>query len=155
MRRLAVFVLALAGCGAPRTHYHAFVDPGSFSADQIETVTAGLDTWHAADARIVIDVTVGTCANVNEGDGHICIVQNCNLPAGVEATTHTAGTEGGFVSLCTTKIATWNLGGVAAHEAGHAMGILVHSPNPEDLMYKNSTAQAPTANDLTLWWGSR
>lgn len=37
----------------------------------------------------------------------------------------------------------------SAHELGHALGILQHSPDPADLMYSTPTATAPTDRDLS------
>ncbi len=36
----------------------------------------------------------------------------------------------------------------SAHELGHSLGILQHSPDPADLMYPTPTASAPTDRDL-------
>lgn len=36
----------------------------------------------------------------------------------------------------------------SAHELGHSLGILQHSPDPADLMYATPTASAPTDRDL-------
>lgn len=40
------------------------------------------------------------------------------------------------------------LGAVAAHELGHALGVMQHSPHDDDLMYDVPTATVPSDRDL-------
>jgi len=152
---VSILFFVLTGCAAQRTAYHAYIDPAGFTPDQIEAITAGLDTWHAADPRVTIDVTVGVCTNPQAGDGSICITQSCDIQASAEGETYPEADDGGAVKICLARVTPGYLDGVAAHEAGHAMGILQHSPDPADLMFKASTARAPTANDLEIFWSYR
>jgi len=47
----------------------------------------------------------------------------------------------------TTPAAQRCLGLTVAHELGHAMGLLQHSPDPDDLMYAQPDVEAPSLRD--------
>ena len=132
-----------------------YVDPDDFTIEQLQDITQGIDSWHAADNRIDMQAMLAPCA---EGaDDSACLTLSCNIGIYSGLTSYDWNRwpwdDGSRIQICPNRIFTRDqMISAAAHEAGHAMG-LVHIPQPNGIMFHTYAGfTSPQPIDLQQWW---
>jgi predicted Zn-dependent protease len=141
----------LIGCctGSPPTSYTVHIN--AETPEHISAAIEAVDAWNASGA-VHLDASIGDCADANENE--ICIVwQQTGHPTqcptvDLGCTRDRVATI--YLEPLAASVYLTNLPALISHELGHAMG-LMHTHNPEDLMYPQISAlksSAPTADDI-------
>jgi matrixin len=169
-----VSIALLLGCNVvPGNEYEVEVDP-SFSASATTAILAGLDDW-SSKVPVTFHTIVTPCSGVH--DHRICVHASdgatvdqesaaVGLPtgnAGVTRTVHgsgrrgdtggISGVDGGETWLAIDRIndVPGNFQMVAAHEMGHAMG-LVHHLSAQCLMDPGNVSPTVANDDIDQWY---
>jgi predicted Zn-dependent protease len=149
---LVLTALACVGCVGPLDHYRVTLDP-SLSTAETDALTGALADWSAKTGhQDLFEVQMAPCdVAADRGEpGAICIGHSDDLPAdrSAELVKWTDG-QGGVIRM--SDRASGILPQAAAHELGHAMG-LVHTgegtlmaPMPDE------AAPSVTEADVAQW----
>jgi hypothetical protein len=182
---LAAGLLGLGGCSSeqqPTLSHTVSIDP-AFTADQMDAVTAGVGDWKAAIGELQFTLAVAPCDAPSAAE--LCIHPAHNPPAAsndVVGTTQPGSSDNATLWIYVDRIeacsdarderdwrwdgrdsfdcpARWDVQAItmqtAAHEIGHAFG-LMHK-DPGELMAADVLEQANTVTpaDVAQFWAVR
>ena len=151
------FVFLASGCCAvlgniKGTQYSVYIDP-KFSVDQQAAIVSAAQSWEAVtSARFTFQV--GPCGGVHDGEICVLVASPGTLSPGQMGATVVEtfpSVDGGESALDATVTDESEFQQLAAHEIGHAMG-LVHTARGTLMFWEaHGQAHTPTPADVAQW----
>jgi predicted Zn-dependent protease len=163
---LGALVLGLPACAAnaapgPGLTYSVAIDP-SFTTDQTEAITAGIESWNAAVPELHVTYAIAACDS--PAPNQVCMHPNSSPPDTTDdivGDTQSAGDDNSTVMIFIDRIqaAVASPSGLiqqtAAHEMGHALGLKHSATGTLMAAYVMDQASAITPADIAQFWSVR
>lgn len=159
--------LGLPACAAapaesPGLTYAVAIDP-SFTTDEAEAITAGIESWNAAVPQLHVTYSIAACDS--PASDQVCMHPNTSPPDmtdDIVGDTQLGGDDNSTVTIYVARIeaavpmnSSPLMQQTAAHEMGHALGLKHSATGTLMAADVENQASAITSADITQFWSVR